>query len=163
MSLAELYAEKYGKTEEAEKVAEPTTETPAAEETTQAETSGEVEGMTKEAADAALEKAVEALSEEDAEKVAQVVSVFEEEHLEFDHDFFKLAAAAEVVDQYAEYEESEKQASAEVEAAGRLMARALADELAKIGAENEAAPATEEKVVEEPKTLTEKLAKAVQE
>jgi len=163
MSLAELYAEKYGKTEEAEKVAEPTTETPAAEETTQAEGSEEGEGLTKEAADAALDKAVEALSEEDAEKVAQVVSVFEEEGLEFDHDFFKLAAAAEIVDQHAEYEESEKQASAEVEAAGRLMARALADELAKIGAEAEAAPATEEKVVEEPKTLTEKLAKAVQE
>ena len=159
MSLAELYAEKYG-TPEAEKVAEDTevVETPAEE-----EVAAEPEGLTKEAADAALEKAVEALSEEDAEKVAQVVSVFEENNLEFDHDFFKLAAAAEIVDQHAEYEESEKQASAEIEAAGRLMARALADELAKIGAENEAAPTTEEKVVEEPKTLTEKLAKAVQE
>ena len=153
MSLAELYAEKYG-TPEAEKVAEEVVETPAEEEV-------EGEGLTKEAADAALDKAVEALSEEDAEKVAQVVSVFEEENLEFDHDLFKLAAAAEIVDQYAEYEEGEKQASAEVEAAGRLMARALADELAKIGAEAEAAPAAEEKVVEEPKTLTEKLAKAV--
>jgi hypothetical protein len=150
MSLAELYAEKYG-TPEAEKVAEEVVETPAEEEV-------EGEGLTKEAADAALDKAVEALSEEDAEKVAQVVSVFEEEGLEFDHDLFKLAAAAEIVDQYAEYEEGEKQASSEVEAAGRLMARALADELAKIGAEAEATPAE----TEEPKTLTEKLAKAVE-
>ena len=151
MSLAELYAEKYGN-QEAEKVAE------TAPETTEEVVAEEGEGMTKEAADAALEKAVEALSDEDAEKVAQVVSVFEEEGLEFDHDLFKLAAAAEIVDQYAEYEEGEKQASAEVEAAGRLMARALADELAKIGAEAEAAPAEEVA----PQTLTEKLAKAVE-
>jgi hypothetical protein len=159
MSLAELYAEKYGK-KEAEKVAETTPET---KEEVTPEVKEEGDGLTKEAADAALEKALEALSEEDAEKIAQVVSVFEERNMEFDHDLYKLAAAAEIVDDHAEYEENEKQASAEVEAAGRLMARALADELAKIGAEAEAAPVAEEKAPEAPKTLTEKLAKAIEE
>ena len=154
MSLAELYNERFG--------------VPAAEEVV-----AEATGMSKEAADVALDKAVEVMSEEDAEKVAQVVSVFEEEGLEFDHDLYKLAAAAQIVDEYSEYETQEKTAADEIEAAGRLMARAMADELAKIAADGEAVEeteepseteeATEEVEAEEaaPQTLSEKLAAAV--
>lgn len=159
MSLRELYAEKYG--EEAEKTA----------------AEGE-EVITKEAADQALEKALDALSAEEAEKVAQVISVFDEEGLEFDHDLYKLAAAAEIVDEYDEYQEAEKQAAEEIEAAGRLMAHAMTDELAKIaggdpegegegektegeeaeGEKKEDAPAEEG---EKTSSLSEKLAAAV--
>ena len=144
MSLAELYNERFGSPEAEAKV----------------EVEAEGEGMTKEAADAALDKAIEALSEEDAEKVAQVVSAFTDEGLEFDHDLFKLAAAAQIIDEYAEYEAQEKTAAEEIEAAGRLMARAMTDELAKIATTSE-----EETVVEEeaPKSLSEKLAAAVKE
>jgi len=143
MSLAEIYNQKYG-----------------GEEAATPEVTKEAEGMSKEAADAALEKAVEALSEEEAEKVAQVISVFEEEGLEFDHDLHKLAAAAEVVDEYSEYQAGEAKSAEEVEAAGRLMARALADELSKIGAEAESETETEKEP--EAVSLTEKLAKAVE-
>ena len=152
MSLAELYNERFGAPE--------------------AEAVAEANGMTKEAADVALEKAIEAMSEEDAEKVAQVVSVFESEGLEFDHDLYKLAAAAQIVDEYSEYETQEKTAADEIEAAGRLMARAMADELAKMAAngeeevkeveETEETEETEEAAEEAPQTLSEKLAAAVE-
>jgi len=152
MSLAELYNERFGAPE--------------------AEAVAEANGMTKEAADVALEKAIEAMSEEDAEKVAQVVSVFESEGLEFDHDLYKLASAAQIVDEYSEYETQEKTAADEIEAAGRLMARAMADELAKMAAngeeevkeveETEETEETEEAAEEAPQTLSEKLAAAVE-
>jgi hypothetical protein len=168
MSLREIYEEQFGEAPDA------ATEKTASE---------EVE-ITKEAADAALEKAVEVLTPEEAEKVAEVVGVFDEEGLEFDHDLHKLAAAAQIVDEYAEYQESEKTAAEELDAAGRIMAHALADELSKIASpegegEGEAAPEGEEKPAEggeaeggeqkeeggEEKTasLLEKLSKAVEE
>ena len=164
MSLRDIYEEQFGEAPDA------ATEKTASE---------EVE-ITKEAADAALEKAVEVLSPEEAEKVAEVVGVFDEEGLEFDHDLHKLAAAAQIVDEYEEHEESEKTAAEELDAAGRIMARALADELSKIAspeAEAEAKPEGEAEAKaeegeeqkkeegEEEKTasLLEKLSKAVEE
>jgi len=59
-----------------------------------------------------------------AEKVAQVCSVFEEERLEFDHDLYKLAAAAQIV-MGTMSTRSEKTAPEEIDAAGRLMARSM--------------------------------------
>jgi hypothetical protein len=136
MSLADIYREQFG---------EP-----------------EVNGqeLDKEAADAALNQAIEALTEEEAEKLAQVIEVLEEENVEFDHDLQKLAAAAEIVDEYDEYQESEKEAAAEIEAGGRLFARAMVDELSKLSSEEEEKPEEKEeekKAEEEPKTLSEKL------
>lgn len=148
MSLQDIFEARYGKLE-AEKVAEE---------------NQEVE-LTKEAADAMLEKALGALSEEEAEKIATVVEAMDEEGVEFDHDLHKLAAAAEVVDEYAQYQDDVEKQAAELDTAGRLMARALVDELGKIAAESEAQP--EVKVEEQapeaaPATLSEKLAKAVE-
>lgn len=169
--LADLYNAKFG---EAEKVAEvkPDTEkvAEAAPAASAAEPTPEPE-LTKEAADEKLEKALAALSDEEAEKLATVVEVLESEGLEFEHDLMKLAAAAEIVDEYAAYEESEKAAAAEVaencDVAGRLMARSFVDELAKVGAEAEtetpaevAPPAPSAEAA--PATLSEKLAQAVE-
>ena len=109
MSLADVYRENFGDVE-AVKIAEE-------------------QGMTKEAADAQLETAIDSLTEEEAEKLAQVIDVLEEEGLEFEHDLQKLAAAAEIVDEYDEYEESEKLAAEEIDAGGRLFARAMMDEI----------------------------------
>jgi len=104
MSLADIYRENFG--EETE------------------------EGtMTKEAADASLQAAFESLTEEESEKLAQVVEVLDEEGVEFEHDLQKLAAAADIVDGYEEYSENEKTAAEEIEAGGRLFARAMVDEL----------------------------------
>jgi len=112
MSLVDIYRETFGG-QEPEKTAQ--------EEPT----------MTKEAADQALAEAMESLTEEECEKLAQVVEVFDEEGLEFEHDLQKLASAAEIVDEYDERLEVEKQAE-EIEAGGRLFARAMVDELSKI-------------------------------
>jgi len=112
MSLADLYREQFGEPEVGD-------------------------GISKEACDQALNEAVESLTEDEAEKLAQVCQVLDEENIEFDHDLQKLAAAAEIVDEYDEYEESEKTAAAEVEAGGRLFARAMVDELNQIGVDDE--------------------------
>jgi len=129
MSLAEIYREHFGDTEK-------TAEEAPVENNAEAPAENEEGVMTKEAADAAFEEAFEALTEEEAEKLAQVVEVMDEEGLEFDHDLQKLAAAAEIVDEYEEYVEAEKTAAEEIDAGGRLFARAIVDELAKIEEEN---------------------------
>lgn len=113
MSLADIYREQFGEPEVND------------------------QELNKEAADAALEGALESLTEEEAEKLAQVIEVLNDENIEFDHDLQKLAAAAEIVDEYEDYEESEKDAAAEIEAGGRLFARAMVDELNKVASVDE--------------------------
>jgi hypothetical protein len=130
MSLAELYREQFG----------------------------EPEGLDKTAADTALENALNSLNEEEAEKLAQVIAVIEEEGLEFDHDLQKLAAAAQIVDEYAAHTETEKTAAAEIDAGGRLFARAMVDELNKLAADGEEKaeePAKKEEAEEEAEEETE--------
>ena len=56
------------------------------------------------------------------------------------------------MDEYEDYVEAEKQAAEEIEAGGRLFARAMIDELDKLAGDEE-----EEVVEEEPKSLSEKL------
>lgn len=120
MSLADLYRENFG---------EPEVNTD--------------DGISKEACDKALDEAVSSLTEDEAEKIAQVCQVLDEENIEFDHDLQKLAAAAEIIDEYDVYEESEKTAAAEVEAGGRLFARAMVDELNQIEAGDESTSLSE--------------------
>lgn len=117
MSLADIYREQFGE------------QTKEAEANVEANVEGE---LSKEAADQAVAEAIESLTEEEAEKIAQVIEVFEDEKMEFEHDLQKLAAAAEIVDEYDEavaVEESEKVAAEEIDAGGRLFARAMVDEL----------------------------------
>lgn len=179
MSLSDVYKDRYG-TPEPEKVAEVKAEAtpeakpeevkPEAEKVAEAAPAVEAAEpeLTKEAKDDLLEKALAAVSEEEAEKLATVIEVLDGEGLQFDHDLDKLAAAAEIVDEHAEYEAEIAKQAEELDAAGRIMARGLADELAKIAAEAqkpavEAAPVAEAKVEEAaPATLSEKLAKAVE-
>ncbi|MEN6550129.1 MAG: hypothetical protein ABFE07_29140 [Armatimonadia bacterium] len=180
MSLSEIYNQRFGKPE-VEKAAEAKPEVKA-EEVKPVETKPEAEKvaeaapavaaqepeLTKEAKDALLEKAIAAVSEEEAEKLATVIEVFDGEGLQFDHDLDKLAAAAEIVDEHAEYEAEVAKQAEDLDAAGRIMARGLADELAKIAAEAEkpaaeAAPVADAKVeTPAPATLSEKLAKATE-
>ena len=104
-SLADIYRENFGEPQAAE----------------------EDNGMTKEAADMQLEAALESLTEDECEKLAQVIEVLDSEGFEFDHDLQKIAAAAEIVDSHEEY--MEKEAAEEIIASGRLFARGFAHEL----------------------------------
>ena len=91
-----------------------------------------------------------------------MVEAMDAEGVEFDHDLSKLAAAAEIVDEYAEYEAELAKQAEDLDAAGRLMARSMVDELGKIAAESDVKEEVKEAEEAAPATLSEKLAKAVE-